>query len=192
MAGKALHELCRGIGGAVERIALPLFRRLLRLHILSDEGDEPGVPLLRPLEAALEPQALAAALIAVLDVVGELIVKEHGVERTQLVRQFVRDGDGLLFDGVFETVLLFDLHVDARDVVKEHRKEGHVVGEPDARHLPARMGDPLAQAAVHRPVKFEVLDIQVGQIVADVSEHVILPDRSRLCGRLCSRYGGRS
>ena len=174
MHGEFAHEFGGRFRRAVQRSRFRLFDRRLPRHILLDEGDHFRIPLFRALVALFKPRTFDSAACAVRNVVGDLLIGERRVERAQLRREIVHHGDGAFADGVLEAVLPLDLHVDARHVVEQRRKKGDVVGKPEARALTARGGNALAQSAVERLIEHEVFDKEVGQIVANVSEHRLL------------------
>ena len=185
------HEQRRRLRRLVGRgRALFFHRRLLRDERLH-QRKKLRVLLFGTLYALFEPGALDSSPAAVRDVVGKLIVCERRVERAQLFGEIVHGGDGPLADGVLEAILALDLHVRPRHVVQQRRQKGDVVSKAQPRALPAGGADGLAEPAVERLVEHEVLYEQVGQIVANISEHALFsPVKSHFAVHLGERLSG--
>ena len=107
--------------------------------------------------------------------------------------EIVDGGNGPLANGVLETVLPLHPDIRARHVMQERGKKGHIIGETQPRALPARRADGLAQAAIERLVEHEVLNTQVGQIVANISEHALFsPIKSHFAVHFGKRLARRA
>ena len=169
------------------------FHRRLFRDELPDTRDKFRIALLGALIPLFEPSALDPAAAAVRNIVRKLEVCEYGIEGAEFHRQIVHCRNGTLTDGVFEAILPLHANIRTRHVVQQRRKKGDVIRQAQPCTLPAGRADGLAQPAVERLVEHEILYEQIGQIVANVSEHALFsPVKSDLAVHLRERSARRA
>ena len=150
------------------------FQRRKRRHVLFRDLREGGVQRARLLISLPEKGTRRFALPFVLDVVGQLVIGEHGIEAGDSAGDVVVAGDGPLRDRMQDAVLLFDLYVRPHYIVQQGGQKCHVIGERHARALAAAAADTLAKAAVQRLVQHAVLDVHMRDIRLNIAEHFSL------------------
>ena len=193
MRAQILHERGRGFRRLVGRGRTLFFHRRLFADKRLDPGHQRGILFLGALVALFEPRAFDSSAAAVRDVVGELVIGEYRIECAQLHGERIHGRNGPLADGMLEAILPLDADIRPRHVMQERGEKGHIIGETQPRALPARRADGLAQAAIERLVEHEVLNTQVGQIVANISEHALFsPIKSHFAVHFGKRLARRA